>query len=32
VNRMSIKTLENYLLSYILTYSSKYKDLTKNQR
>jgi len=27
-----IKTLENYLPSYILTYSSEHQDLTSNQR
>jgi len=32
VNRISIKTLKNYLRSYILTYSSKHKDVTKNRR
>jgi len=32
VNRISIKTLENYLPRYILTYSSKHKDLTRTQR
>jgi len=30
VNRISIKTLEKYLPSYILTYSSKRRDLTRN--
>jgi len=30
VNRILIKTLENYLPGYILTYSSKHKDLTSN--
>jgi len=32
VNRISIKTLENYLPTYILTYWSKHNDLTRNQR
>jgi len=32
VKRISIKMLENYVPSYILTYSSKHKDLTRNQR
>ena len=30
-NRISIKTFENYLPRYILIYSSKHKDLTRNQ-
>jgi len=32
VNGISIKRLESYLPSYILTYSSRHKDLTRNQR
>jgi len=32
VNRISIKTLENYSYGYMLTYSSKHEDLIRNQR
>jgi len=32
VNRISIKALEKYLRSYILTYSSKRGDASRNSR
>jgi len=32
VNRISIKTLQRYWPSYILSYSSKLNDLTRNKR